>query len=87
MMTVVTTLMNVTLVEQLLAQPCDMLYCRLSINTQLLARVDHLMKVCFFILSNFCLLSMWIYTGCFLQVRPKKMASVSDYIVIPTKEF
>ena len=52
MMTVVTTLMNVTLVEQLLAQPCDMLYCRLSINTQLLARVDHLMKVCFFIHSS-----------------------------------
>merc|ERR1712002_187603 len=29
----------------LVAQPGDKLYCRLSINTQLLARVDHLMKV------------------------------------------
>ena len=61
MMTVVTTLMNVTLVEQLLAQPCDMLYCRLSINTQLLARVDHLMKVCFFILSNLFVINVGIY--------------------------
>lgn len=31
--------------QRLLAQPGDKLYCRLSINTQLLARVDHLMKV------------------------------------------
>lgn len=30
---------------RLVAQPGDKLYCRLSINTQLLARVDHLMKV------------------------------------------
>uniref|UniRef100_A0A665W9G0 rRNA adenine N(6)-methyltransferase n=1 Tax=Echeneis naucrates TaxID=173247 RepID=A0A665W9G0_ECHNA len=29
---------------RLVAQPGDKLYCRLSINTQLLARVDHLMK-------------------------------------------
>jgi 18S rRNA (adenine1779-N6/adenine1780-N6)-dimethyltransferase len=29
----------------LVAQPGDKLYCRLSVNTQLLARVDHLMKV------------------------------------------
>ena len=65
MMTVVTTLMNVTLVEQLveqlLAQPFDMLYCRLSINTQLLARVDHLMKVCFFVLSNLFVINVGIY--------------------------
>ena len=32
--------------QRLIAQPGDKLYCRLSINTQLLARVDHLMKVC-----------------------------------------
>jgi len=31
--------------ERLVAKPGDKLYCRLSINTQLLARVDHLMKV------------------------------------------
>ncbi|XP_015177209.1 PREDICTED: probable dimethyladenosine transferase [Polistes dominula] len=31
--------------ERLVAQPGDKLYCRLSINTQLLARVDMLMKV------------------------------------------
>lgn len=31
---------------RLVAAPGDKLYCRLSINTQLLARVDHLMKVC-----------------------------------------
>jgi len=31
--------------QRLVAQPGDKLYCRLSINTQLLARVDHLMKV------------------------------------------
>uniref|UniRef100_A0A3Q3S7V8 rRNA adenine N(6)-methyltransferase n=1 Tax=Mastacembelus armatus TaxID=205130 RepID=A0A3Q3S7V8_9TELE len=30
---------------RLVATPGDKLYCRLSINTQLLARVDHLMKV------------------------------------------
>lgn len=30
---------------RLVAPPGDKLYCRLSINTQLLARVDHLMKV------------------------------------------
>ncbi|PWA19606.1 hypothetical protein CCH79_00006931 [Gambusia affinis] len=30
---------------RLVAQPGDKLYCRLSINTQLLARVDHLMKI------------------------------------------
>jgi len=30
---------------RLVAQPGDKLYCRLSINTQLLSRVDHLMKV------------------------------------------
>ena len=73
MMTVVTTLMNVTLVEQLLAQPCDMLYCRLSINTQLLARVDHLMKVCFFILSNLFIINVGIYNipVVFSLVRPR----------------
>ena len=32
--------------QRLVAAPGDKLYCRLSINTQLLARVDHLMKVC-----------------------------------------
>ena len=31
--------------QRLVAEPGDKLYCRLSINTQLLARVDHLMKV------------------------------------------
>lgn len=31
--------------QRLIAQPGDKLYCRLSINTQLLAKVDHLMKV------------------------------------------
>lgn len=31
--------------ERLVAKPGDKLYCRLSINTQLLARVDILMKV------------------------------------------
>lgn len=31
--------------QRLSAQPGDKLYCRLSVNTQLLARVDHLMKV------------------------------------------
>ena len=30
---------------RLVAKPGDKLYCRLSVNTQLLARVDHLMKV------------------------------------------
>ena len=32
--------------QRLVAKPGDKLYCRLSANTQLLARVDHLMKVC-----------------------------------------
>lgn len=31
--------------QRLVAKPGDKLYCRLSINTQLLAKVDHLMKV------------------------------------------
>merc|ERR1712038_1242469 len=31
--------------QRLVAQPGDKLYCRLSINTQLLARVDHIMKI------------------------------------------
>merc|ERR1712142_373372 len=31
--------------QRLVAKPGDKLYCRLSINTQLLARVDHLMKI------------------------------------------
>jgi len=31
--------------QRLVAKPGEKLYCRLSINTQLLARVDHLMKV------------------------------------------
>ena len=61
MMTVVITLIIAALLEQLLAQPCDMLYYRLSINTQLLARVDHLMKVCFFILSNLFVINVGIY--------------------------
>ena len=30
---------------RLVAKPGDKLYCRLSINTQLLARVDHIMKI------------------------------------------
>merc|ERR1719228_862391 len=31
--------------QRLVAQPGDKLYCRLSLNTQLLARVDHIMKI------------------------------------------
>jgi len=31
--------------QRLVAEPGNKLYCRLSVNTQLLARVDHLMKV------------------------------------------
>eukprot|EP00966_Prymnesium_polylepis_P305008 7047602-Prymnesium_polylepis.1 len=31
--------------QRLCAKPGDEMYCRLSINTQLLAKVDHLMKV------------------------------------------
>lgn len=31
--------------ERLVAKPGDKLYCRLTANTQLLAKVDHLMKV------------------------------------------
>lgn len=34
--------------ERLVAKPGDKLYCRLSVNTQLLARVDMLMKVSMF---------------------------------------
>ncbi|KAK1893114.1 putative dimethyladenosine transferase [Dissostichus eleginoides] len=42
---------------RLVAQPGDKLFCRLSINTQLLARVDHLMKVG---KNNFVPLQKWI---------------------------
>lgn len=31
--------------ERLVARPGDKLYCRLTANTQLLAKVDHLMRV------------------------------------------
>ena len=31
--------------ERMVAQSGDKLYCRLSVNTQLLARVSHVMKV------------------------------------------
>lgn len=31
--------------QRLVAQPGDKLYCRLSVNTQLLAKIDHVMKV------------------------------------------
>lgn len=31
--------------QRLVAQPGEKLYCRLSVNTQLLAKVDHIMKV------------------------------------------
>ncbi len=31
--------------QRLVAKPGEKLYCRLSVNTQLLARVDHLMKI------------------------------------------
>lgn len=34
--------------QRLVAKPGEKLYCRLSVNTQLLARVDHLMKVCIY---------------------------------------
>lgn len=37
---------------RLVAKPGTKLYCRLSINTQLLARVDHLMKVDHYALAN-----------------------------------
>lgn len=37
---------------RLVAKPGTKLYCRLSINTQLLARVDHLMKVRCSVLAN-----------------------------------
>ena len=36
--------------ERLVAKPGDKLYCRLSVNTQLLAKVDHVLKVSFLIL-------------------------------------
>ena len=31
--------------QRLVAKPGDKMYCRLSVNTQLLAKVDHLLKV------------------------------------------
>lgn len=31
---------------RLVAKPGDELYCRLSVNVQLYAKVDHVMKVC-----------------------------------------
>jgi len=44
--------------ERLVAKPGDKLYCRLSINTQLLARVNHLLKVPTFFSFLFCQ-SLW----------------------------
>ena len=75
MMTVVITLINAALLEQLSAQPYDMLYYRLSINTQLLARVDHLMKVCLFILSNSFVINVGVYNihGSFFTGPPHIM--------------
>ena len=44
---------------RLTAKPGEKLYCRLSLNTQLLARVDHLMKALYlelFFFKVFCVL-------------------------------
>ena len=46
--------------QRLLATPGDKLYCRLSVNTQLLARVDHLMKVRNFIPACAAWLLVWL---------------------------
>jgi len=49
--------------QRLVAKPGDKLYSRLSVNTQLLARVDMLMKVSFrvlpllFLFEIFCILN------------------------------
>lgn len=40
--------------QRLVAEPGNKLYCRLSVNTQLLARVDHLMKVNIHNLYSMC---------------------------------
>ena len=40
--------------QRLVAKPGDKMYCRLSVNTQLLARVDHLLKV-------LCTVYMYMY--------------------------
>lgn len=47
---------------RLVAKPGDKLYCRLSINTQLLARVDHLMKVSVFLEVFVC---FYVFRLCF----------------------
>lgn len=68
--------------HRLVAKPGDKLYCRLSINTQLLARVDLLMKVCLFIdfvgLGHFCVENLNVIRACFRLVkiildRPRKL--------------
>ena len=51
--------------QRLVANPGDKLYCRLSVNTQLLARVDHLMKVC----TKSVIIYQWsLLLGCFHRV-------------------
>lgn len=51
--------------QRLVAKPGDKLYCRLSVNTQLLARVDHLMKVhinsALFFSQFFPIIKYWLY--------------------------
>ena len=49
--------------QRLVAKPGEKLYCRLSVNTQLLARVDHLMKVCIIFVSIICFLNAKLQIG------------------------
>lgn len=45
--------------QRLVAQPGDKLYCRLSVNTQLLARVDHLIKVTFVVIPDIDIINLY----------------------------
>lgn len=61
--------------QRLVAKPGDKLYCRLSVNTQLLARVDLLMKV-------MCFCTKYVYTyniQCVYLANGKSYKSIATH--------
>ena len=67
--------------QRLVAKPGDKLYCRLSINTQLLARVDHLMKVVMFL----CVFIFFIFFLSFLNAFRKRLGYARENTVAFTQ--
>ena len=60
---------------RLCANPGDELYCRLSVNTQLLAKVTHVLKVSHVINVN--IIFNFIINGCYLNLGWKEQFQAS----------